>query len=243
MNPESATIPGSAELLDWVDAAQAEVERRAAALTDAEAAGPSLLPGWTRGHVLSHLARNAEAILNLCSWARTGTPTPMYPSREVRDGDIEAGSGRGIDELRADLAATAERLRTATRELRPTDWEATVRTNSGREIPAAAILWMRIRELWIHLVDLDIGAGPEVMPDAVALPFLGELAQWADGHVTQRVELRGPGFMYAVGGSPTDAPVRITGRAQPVVFWLIGRTAGAGLEVESGGLPELPSWL
>jgi hypothetical protein len=29
-------------------------------LTDADARGPSLLPGWTRGHVLTHLARNAD---------------------------------------------------------------------------------------------------------------------------------------------------------------------------------------
>jgi hypothetical protein len=29
-------------------------------LSDVQVAGPSLLPGWTRGHVLTHLARNAE---------------------------------------------------------------------------------------------------------------------------------------------------------------------------------------
>jgi maleylpyruvate isomerase len=241
MSPLPAAL-GPAELLDRVDAAQTEVERRVAPLTDADAAGPSLLPGWTRAHVLSHLARNAEAIVNLCSWARTGTPTPMYPSREVRDGDIEAGSGRGIDELRADLVASAQRLRAAARELRPGDWEATVRTNSGREIPAAEIAWMRIRELWIHLVDLDVGAGPEVMPDAVAGPFLAELAEWAAA-LDQRIELRGPGFAYLVGGSPGDPPVLITGSTQSAVFWLIGRTRGEGLEVVSGALPDLPAWL
>ena len=243
MTPASAIIPGPAELLDWVDAAQAEVDRHAAALTDTDAAGPSLLEGWTRGHVLSHLARNADAIVNLLTWARTGTPTPMYPSREVRDGDIECGSGRRIGELRDDLATSARRLRTAARELGPGDWAATVRTNSGREIPATEVPWMRVRELWIHLVDLDAGAGPEVMPDAVALPFLAELVPWADKNLPVRVEVRGPGFAHAAGGSPADPPVLVGGTAQQVVFWLIGRTAGAGLEVESGELPELPSWL
>ncbi len=31
-------------------------------LTDADLDHPSLCEGWTRGHVVAHLARNAEAI-------------------------------------------------------------------------------------------------------------------------------------------------------------------------------------
>ena len=59
--------------------------RTVAALTDSQARAPSLLPGWTRGHVVTHLARNADALRNLLTWARTGIPTPMYPSRQARD--------------------------------------------------------------------------------------------------------------------------------------------------------------
>src|SRR5256885_15091039 len=60
---------------------------------------PSLLPGWTRGHVLTHVARNGDGLGNLLRWARTGTETPMYASREARRADIEAGAGRSAAEI------------------------------------------------------------------------------------------------------------------------------------------------
>ena len=47
-------------------------------------AEPSLLPGWTRKHLVAHLAANAEAVRNLATWAATGVPTPMYSSLEQR---------------------------------------------------------------------------------------------------------------------------------------------------------------
>src|SRR5688500_13026045 len=64
---------------------------------------PSLLPGWSRGHVLTHLARNADALVNLLTWARTGVEHPMYTSRADRDADIEEGSCRMATLLREDL--------------------------------------------------------------------------------------------------------------------------------------------
>ena len=59
-----------------------------AAVTDAQAREPSLLPGWTRGHLLTHLARNADGLRNLLTWARTGVMTPQYHSAAARDEDI-----------------------------------------------------------------------------------------------------------------------------------------------------------
>src|SRR5262245_1123799 len=60
----------------------------AAALTDAQTREPSLLPGWTRGHVLTHIARNADGLANLLGWARTGRETPMYASADSRRADL-----------------------------------------------------------------------------------------------------------------------------------------------------------
>ncbi|HEX7266491.1 MAG TPA: maleylpyruvate isomerase N-terminal domain-containing protein, partial [Streptosporangiaceae bacterium] len=79
----------------------------AAALSDAQAREPSLLPGWSRGHVLTHIARNADGLANLLRWARTGRETPMYPSAASRSADIEAGAGRRAAELTADVEGTA----------------------------------------------------------------------------------------------------------------------------------------
>ena len=55
---------------------------------------PSLCEGWTRAHVVTHIARNADALSNLVHWATTGEPTPMYASPESRDADIAEGARR-----------------------------------------------------------------------------------------------------------------------------------------------------
>src|SRR6266568_1849145 len=79
----------------------------------AAAREPSLLPGWTRGHVLTHIARNADGMVNLLHWARTGTQTPMYASPESRAADIEAGAGRPAAGLAADVRESAATLAAA----------------------------------------------------------------------------------------------------------------------------------
>src|SRR4051794_4551344 len=86
------------------------VLRTARTLDDAAAAGPSLCPGWTRGHVLTHLARNADGLLNVAHSAVTGVLVPMYESAEARNADIEAGAGRSARELADDLERSARRL-------------------------------------------------------------------------------------------------------------------------------------
>ncbi|MDP9427768.1 MAG: maleylpyruvate isomerase N-terminal domain-containing protein, partial [Actinomycetota bacterium] len=72
-------------------------------LTDEELDRPSLLPGWGRRHVLAHVARNADALLNLLTWARTGAETPMYPSAEARDAGIAETAALEAPRLRAEL--------------------------------------------------------------------------------------------------------------------------------------------
>ena len=212
-------------------------------LTDADVSEPSLCPGWTRGHVLTHLARNADALHNLLTWARTGTPTPMYPSVEARNAGIEAGAPRPVAEHRADLESTARRLMETARGMSPPEWQAAVQSAQGRHIPASEIPWMRVRELWIHLADLDVGAGFEVIPDAVARALVHDVGRWMDGRVEQRVELAGhPDARF--GGSPGGPAVRVHGTPQALAEWLVGRSRGERLEVEGGGaVPELPRWL
>jgi uncharacterized protein (TIGR03083 family) len=82
-----------------------------AALTDAQAREPSLLPGWTRGHVFTHIARNADGMVNLLRGACTGTPIPIYPSTGARDDDIMAGADRPAVDLATDVRESAVRGR------------------------------------------------------------------------------------------------------------------------------------
>src|SRR5690606_16135534 len=74
-------------------------------LSDADFDAPSLLPGWSRRHVVAHVAFNARALTRLASWAATGVERAMYESAEKRDAEIEEGATRSPAELR-ELATT-----------------------------------------------------------------------------------------------------------------------------------------
>src|ERR1700761_8632457 len=121
-------------------------------LSDGQAGEPSLLPGWTRGHVLSHLARNAEGGTRLLTWARTGTPSYEYESLEARAAAIEAGGGRpsrGLGEKgRRSAAAFAE----AAADMPPEAWQRVVRYTGGQEPRAEVIVPSRLAEVLIHHV-------------------------------------------------------------------------------------------
>ena len=100
-------LPTTDVLLDWVQEGQSLLEQAVgASLSDESVGEPSGLPGWTRGHVLTHLSRNADALVNLLTWARTGVPIPMYSSSDQRNSDIEAGSRRGLGAQLDDVADT-----------------------------------------------------------------------------------------------------------------------------------------
>src|SRR5580692_11628276 len=103
------------ELGERVDVASARALATAAGISDEQAREPSSLPGWSRGHLLTHLARNADGLRNLLIWARTGVVTPQYPSVEARDEEIEAGAGRPARELAADVAGSATAFAAETR--------------------------------------------------------------------------------------------------------------------------------
>src|ERR1700734_1919929 len=155
-----------AVLRGWVDESTGRLLAGTAAITDARAREPSLLPGWTRGHLLTHLARNAAGLRNLLTWARTGVMTPQYPSAAARDEDIEAGAGRSAAELRADVAESAAALAAEAASLPEAAWQASVHGIHGKAHPARFTLTRRLSEVEIHHVDLDIGYQVGDWPDS-----------------------------------------------------------------------------
>ena len=50
------------DLSDQIDQATQRLLDTARTITDPDLRVPSMLPGWTRGHVLAHLARNADGM-------------------------------------------------------------------------------------------------------------------------------------------------------------------------------------
>lgn len=235
--------PPVTSLLDWVASGQQRLEEAVAALDPAAVHAPSALAGWTRGHVITHLARNADALINLLDWARTATPTPMYSSPEQRNGDIEAGAPRGLDEQAADLRASGRRFAEAAAALPDECWSARVTSAQGRDIAAAEVPWMRVREVWIHLVDLDVGVGMEVLPDEVAVALVREVAAWMAAKVDRVVELRPDGCDRVLLGPHGAEPTAVVaGSPNQLAGWLTGRTTARELQV-TGTVPELLRWL
>jgi maleylpyruvate isomerase len=147
-----------------VDAAAAQLLQGIAGMTDADARGPSLLPGWSRGHVLTHVARNADAFALAVDGAVQGGSVDMYPGGdEQRTRDIEAGAGRPVDALRADVATAQERLDDAWSRVADGMWDREIRALAGPRTVAGSV-HLRRREILVHLVDLDVGIAPGDLP-------------------------------------------------------------------------------
>jgi maleylpyruvate isomerase len=227
-------LPPVGALLEWVHDGQSLLEKAISGLAPDAVPAPSTLPGWTRGHLLTHLARNADALVNLLIWARTGTRTPMYSSPEQRAADIEAGAGRGLAEQADDLRASARRFTAAAAALPADRWSATVASAQGREIPASEVPWLRVREVWIHLVDLDVGYRMGVLPPELALTLVRDVAAWLTAKTGQPVEPRVDGVLFG--------QVLVTGAPNRLAGWLTGRDSPDGLRAD-GEMPKLPRWL
>ncbi|WP_346111463.1 maleylpyruvate isomerase N-terminal domain-containing protein [Nonomuraea maheshkhaliensis] len=137
----------------------------AASLSDAHVRAPSRLPGWTRGHVLAHLAANADSYVSLLTWARTGVRTPQYSSYESRAAAIEAHALQPAALHLAHLEDGAARFAAAVRDLPDRAWSARVEGMRPPPHPAWYVLIRRLREVGFHHVDLAAGYGPADWPD------------------------------------------------------------------------------
>ncbi|ASO21455.1 maleylpyruvate isomerase [Actinoalloteichus hoggarensis] len=213
-------------------------------LDDTVVSGPSLLPGWSRAHVLTHLARNADGLVNLLTWARTDVEHPMYQSAADRNADIEEGVDRPARLLGEDVRAATERFDAAAAGLDESAWAAQV-VGRGRTFQADEIPWIRQREVWIHLVDLDVGPGIDDIPDdQIELMLVDVITRYRSRDDAPRFGLRvefadGTERTFFIGSATDDGPPAVRGKAKPVLGWLIGRGDGAEL---LGTLPALPEW-
>jgi maleylpyruvate isomerase len=162
------------ELHDRIDDATQRLLGTARIMADSDLRAPSLLPGWTRGHVLAHLARGADAMRNLLVGARSGQGRPAYASAEARQADIDQGAAMTAKDLAVDLADSAMALRTVARQLPDQAWQVRLRILDSAPFPAAQILTRRLVELELHHCDLGAGYGPADWPAAFAAMELAE---------------------------------------------------------------------
>jgi maleylpyruvate isomerase len=196
---------------------------------------PTEVLEWWR-HVLAHLAGNADATVNLLTWARTGVETPMYPSDEARDARIEELSALPSAELRAAVLAGTGRVVDAVRAMPDDAWTAQVRTRQGHEVPAAEVPALRAREVWVHSADLDAGVTFADVPDDVLAAVVDDVfRQWDARDVVPDVALFAGDREWGTGS------LAVAGPLPAAAAWVTGRAAGEDLQAD-GPLPQLPPW-
>ena len=219
-------------------AATARLLATAESLSPDAWAEPSLCAGWSRSHVLAHLALNAEAMVGVLSGLRDGSPTTMYRSDGQRDADIDvlATEPPAVVLARLQQACAALAAVVTVAEGLP---EGTVfeRTPGGRTMVANDIPFLRLREVEIHHADVDAGYSASDWPPANATAFLS--------FETRRYD--GPGF-HAVAtdeparwtfGSPAEDAATVSGPVGPLAWWASGRGAGAVVSSSTGTLPSM----
>jgi maleylpyruvate isomerase len=162
------------QLNDQIDQATQRLLDAARVIAESDLRAPSLLPGWTRAHVLAHLARNADAMRNLLVGVRSGQDRPAYVSAEAREADIESGAAMKTNELMAYLADSAMAFRVIARRLPDGAWQIPVRILNFEPFPAGQLLIRRLVEVELHHCDLGIGYGHAKWPTAFAAMDLAE---------------------------------------------------------------------
>jgi maleylpyruvate isomerase len=197
-------------------AAHAQLASALSALTDEQAAQPSLLPGWSVGHVLTHIARNADGFTLMVEAANRGEIGTQYPGGVAqRNADIEAGAGRNAAELVADVLAASARLEAA--------WAATTEASRQAEgltvagpVPISSLPSRRRRETLVHHADLGLAYSWRDWPDDYVRLELAQLTMlWASRKPMGLTTL--PAAAMALSDHER-------------VAWLLGRTTVEGLE-------------
>jgi len=154
-------------------------------LADDVARRPSRLPGWSVGHVLAHLARNADSVTRRLAGAARGEVVDQYAGGpEGRAAEIEAGAGRPAAELVADVRDSALACERAAAELPDDAWDRLGRSVEGDLHPVRRMLPGRIREVELHHVDLGLGYEPADWPPDFARAEL----ERALAHMTERLD-------------------------------------------------------
>jgi maleylpyruvate isomerase len=233
MNPMS-----DPQLVELLDSGTRRLVRSIDAMTDDQWRQPSLLPGWTRAHVVAHLTLNAEGLSGALEGVHEGRPVPMYRSDEARDSDIMDLSSASPSALRdrflGSTTVIGEWIEELADNLAGTSVE---RTPGGRRFVAGDVGTMRVREVEIHHADLGL--------DYTA-------ADWSADFVVLLMDFRaeihdGPGFVAEATDLArtwqfaTDGPT-VSGVGSALAWWVTGRGTGDGLTSDDGRVPRIEAW-
>ena len=188
------------------------------ALDEGAFAAPSALPGWTRAHVVAHLALNARSHVDLFAAAARGEQAEQYPGgAAARAAAIEERSTHGPAALKALLRRSVYELEGAWAAANADAWQGSGLSPSGTVVSISELPYLRWRETLVHTVDLDAGVGFDSWPSLwVRLELDRQRMMWAASHPMGLTQL-------PAAANALDERTRLA--------WLLGR-----IEIE--GLPE-----
>jgi len=204
--------------IESVAAAHRRLMKRVRALSDDDVRKPSLLPGWSVGHVLTHVARNADSHVRRAEAAVAGVVVDQYPGGpEARAAEIDAGASRPASEIVSDVEGSAAALERKWRATPADAWSAVSRDVSGQERQLYELPTRRWQEVEVHLVDLDIGVTHRDWPEDFVSAWLPRTRE----QILRKLE---PGAILAHLDDPRDE-----------LAWLYGR-------LRRDDLRPLPAW-
>ena len=207
------------------------------ALSDDDVLGACALPGWTRAHLLTHVARAADSRTGLLRAARARLTGEQYPSEQARAGAIEAGARRAAAVIRADAVRAVEECLAAMRKHPVGLWDApAIWLRGGRGPVRGAVASLR-SELEFHHVDLAVGYAPGDWPAQFVVTELLRVTALMDHRADAPPVTLIAAAAVRVGTVP---PVDVTGRPAAILAWLSGRGDGSGLDAGAARLPSLP---
>lgn len=231
-----------AELLASLGSAADAITGKVAGLTDENVRQASELPGWTRGHVLAHVAGVAHAMARQVEYAKRGETIAMYDGGAAgRNQAIELVAGHTAAEHREDIDAALERALADFRSLDTDDWRLPISYRDGVVLDGGLALW---RELVIHLADLQVGRGPETW----SKPFCLYLIDFLAARIPEGLRLKLlPLAQEPLSIGAGEHAISVSGMLTDIAAWLAGRTPTMGslraeADADSVALPDLLPW-
>ncbi|WP_308295536.1 maleylpyruvate isomerase family mycothiol-dependent enzyme [Streptomyces sp. MUM 178J] len=225
------------ELVFRVSQAHTQVLELVDRLDDQQKDAAASLPGWSRGHVVRHLADNARAFELQALSALRGELVDMYDGgQRGRDWSIDLGATLPAAELHEELKLAQRALEDTWSRMTTAEWNHSVRFRHATVLDTVLARW---REVEIHAVDLAVGYHPRDWSLDFALHALDFLSDRAP--VGTRLVLRADDheFAKALGVGTT---VEISGTVRDLAAWMAGRSTDAPLNSTSLHLPELGPW-
>ncbi|MGL4832287.1 MAG: maleylpyruvate isomerase family mycothiol-dependent enzyme [Propionibacteriaceae bacterium] len=193
---------------------------RTITISDHDWQQPSALPGWTRAHIATHVARNADALRQRLAHPTAGS---LYPHSKALD--IERGSERTALELQIDLDTSASLLNKAFDDLDGHGWGSLSTLDENVTCPVQLFPLARLAEIELHHCDLDLDYTIDDIDD--------DSQWWIIAWYAIRHELRGDlplftlvddrGCSTRIGDGSAGT---VTGMRRDLLAWITARGTG-----------------